>query len=71
MLNDNRDWVDAATTALTDLNGGLDFAVRVYRHLGNIAMVWSLEEIQHVEDLQLLSGHIHVLLGNLMKARVS
>lgn len=45
-------------------------AVRIYRHLGDISMVWSLEEIQDVEDLQLLSGHIHVLFGNLEKAQV-
>jgi hypothetical protein len=29
-----------------------------------------LEEIQHVEDLQLLSGHIYMILGNLEKAQV-
>lgn len=33
-------------------------------------MVWSLEEIQDVEDLQLLSGHIYMILGNLDKAQV-
>lgn len=33
-------------------------------------MVWSLEEIKDVEDLQLLSGHIYMILGNLEKAQV-
>lgn len=33
-------------------------------------MVWSLEEIQDVEDLQLLSGYISMLLGNVGKAQV-
>lgn len=46
-------------------------AIRVYRHLGDIAMVWSLDDIKNVEDLQLLSGHIHMMLGNLNKAQVS
>jgi WD repeat-containing protein 19 len=45
-------------------------AIRIYRHLGDISLVWSLEEIQHVEDLQLLSGHIYMILGNLEKAQV-
>lgn len=45
-------------------------AIRVYRHLGDISMVWSLEEIQDVEDLQLLSGHIYVIFGDLEKAQV-
>ena len=47
-----------------------NLAIRIYRHLGDISMVWSLEEIKHVEDLQLLSGHIYVILGNLEKAQV-
>ena len=34
-------------------------------------MVWSLDEIQHVEDLQLLSGHVHMILGDVTKAQVS
>lgn len=33
-------------------------------------MVWSLEEIQDLEDLQLLSGYINMLLGNIGKAQV-
>ena len=45
-------------------------AIRVYRHLGDISMAWSLEEIRDVEDLQLLSGHIYMIMGNLQKAQV-
>ena len=45
-------------------------ALRVYRHLGDISMVWSLEEVKNVEDLNLLSGHIHMILGDLHKAQV-
>ena len=33
-------------------------------------MAWSLEEIEAVEDLQLLSGHIYMIMGNLQKAQV-
>lgn len=45
-------------------------AINVYRHLGDISMVWSLEEIMDVEDIQLLSGHLHMILGRVSKAQV-
>lgn len=45
-------------------------AINVYRHLGDISMVWSLEEIVDVEDIQLLSGHLHMILGRVSKAQV-
>ena len=32
--------------------------------MGNASMVFSLEQIQHVEDKNLLSGHILALLGH-------
>ena len=33
-------------------------------------MAWSLEEIEAVEDLQLLSGHIYMIMGKIQKAQV-
>lgn len=36
---------------------------RCYRMMGNAGMVFNLEQIQYVEDKNLLSGHIVVLLG--------
>lgn len=36
---------------------------RCYRMMGNASMVFSLEQILYVEDKNLLSGHILVLLG--------
>ena len=33
-------------------------------------MVWSLEEIRLVEDLNLLSGLVHMIFGDLNQARV-
>ena len=46
-------------------------AIKVYRRLGDISMVWSLEEVKNVEDLQLLSGHVHMIIGsNVSKAQV-
>ncbi|KZS07049.1 Outer segment 6 [Daphnia magna] len=67
LLSDSVQWVKAANAALNDFR--LDFAIRIYRHLGDISAVWSLEEIQDIEDLQLLSGHIYMILGNLEKAQ--
>ena len=45
-------------------------AIRIYRELGDVSMVWSLEEIRGVEQIHLLSGHIYMILGNLQKAQV-
>lgn len=39
-------------------------AIRVYRHLGDVAMVWSLESIQDIEDRNLLSGYLAMYLEN-------
>lgn len=38
-------------------------AIRVFRHIGDVAMVWSLEEIHHCEDRNLLSGHLAMFIG--------
>ena len=37
---------------------------RCYRMMGNASMVFSLEQILYVEDKNLLSGHVLVLLGH-------
>lgn len=36
---------------------------RCYRMMGHAAMVFNLQHIQHIEDKNLLSGHLLVLLG--------
>ncbi|QQP36862.1 Uncharacterized protein FKW44_022083, partial [Caligus rogercresseyi] len=42
----------------------IDFASRVFRHIGEINYVWALEEFKNVEDKMLLSGHIAMILGD-------
>jgi len=45
-------------------------AIRVYRHIGNVGMVWSLQSIQNIEDQKLLSGHIAMFLQDFDMAQV-
>ena len=54
--------VELAQAALKKLE--IDFAGRIYRHLGDIGMVWSLNEIRTIEDKKLLSGHVAMILGD-------
>ncbi|XP_059060034.1 WD repeat-containing protein 19 [Achroia grisella] len=57
---------DAATRLLAeraaaDLN--LDFAIRMYTRLSDVAMVWALEDASHIEDLSILCGTVCACCG--------
>ena len=54
--------IELAQAALKKLE--IDFSGRIYRHLGDIGMVWSLNEIRTIEDKKLLSGHVAMILGD-------
>ncbi|KAL0053124.1 hypothetical protein WJX82_001225 [Trebouxia sp. C0006] len=54
-------WQALGEAYLHDLD--VDSAIRCYRMMGNAGMVSNLDHIQFVEDKNLLSGHILVLLG--------
>jgi WD repeat-containing protein 19 len=45
-------------------------ALKVYRKTGNVSMVYSLEEIRQIEDLNLLKGHCAMLLTKVDEAKV-
>ena len=62
LLNSREDWDMLASAALKKLE--VDLAVRVYRHVKNVSMVWSLEEIRDVEDRKLLAGHVSMIIGD-------
>nr|CAD7453895.1 unnamed protein product [Timema tahoe] len=47
----------------------LRLAIRVYRHIGDVGMVWLLQDIQHVEDQKLLNGHVAMFLQDFEKAQ--
>ena len=62
MLKDESMMIELAQAALKKLE--IDFAGRIYRYLGDIGMVWSLNEIKSIEDKKLLSGHVAMILGD-------
>ena len=62
VLKDVEVMEDLAKAALKKLD--IEFASRIYRHLGNVGMVWSLGEIKDIEDKKLLSGHVAMILGD-------
>ena len=39
-------------------------ASRVYRHVGDIGMVWTLDEFRSVEDKKLIGGHVFMMMGD-------
>jgi len=39
-------------------------AIKCYRHLGDAAMVMALEAVEHVEDQNLLAGHMALLFAD-------
>ncbi|RZF45403.1 hypothetical protein LSTR_LSTR002846 [Laodelphax striatellus] len=47
----------------------IDFAIRVYRHTGNVGMAHSLERVKHIEDKKLLAGHIAMFLQDFDRAQ--
>ncbi|XP_023405566.2 WD repeat-containing protein 19 isoform X2 [Loxodonta africana] len=56
ILNDNTAWNELARACLHHME--VEFAIRVYRTIGNAGMVMSLEEIKGIEDHNLLAGHL-------------
>lgn len=60
-INDEVSWRKLGETCINDLE--VFFAIRVYRKIGDAAMVQSLEEIKFHEDINLLSGRCAVLLN--------
>ncbi|KAK3285957.1 hypothetical protein CYMTET_6459 [Cymbomonas tetramitiformis] len=53
-------WSALTETALTFME--VEIAIRAFRYNGNAGMVLSLQKISHLEDKNLLAGHICVLL---------
>lgn len=66
-INEDGCWRSLGEACVTDLE--IIFAIRVYRKIGDAAMVQSLEEIKFHEDINLLSGHCAVLLNRQDEAK--
>ena len=62
VLKEEKMMLELATAAMKKLE--IELASRIYRHLGDIGMVWSLHEIKDIEDKKLLSGHVAMILGD-------
>ncbi|XP_069600695.1 WD repeat-containing protein 19 [Ranitomeya imitator] len=56
LLNTAEAWNELARACLHHME--VEFAVRVYRTIGNVGMVMSLEQIKGIEDHNLLAGHL-------------
>ncbi|XP_012413373.2 WD repeat-containing protein 19 [Trichechus manatus latirostris] len=56
ILNDNAAWNELARACLHHME--VEFAIRVYRTIGNVGIVMSLEQIKGIEDHNLLAGHL-------------
>ncbi|KAM4807652.1 WD repeat-containing protein 19 [Rhinophrynus dorsalis] len=56
LLGDQPSWNELARACLHHMD--VEFAVRVYRTIGNVGMVMSLEQIKGIEDHNLLAGHL-------------
>ncbi|XP_038055636.1 WD repeat-containing protein 19-like isoform X2 [Patiria miniata] len=62
-LASNKDlWRELAKAAVTHLE--LEFAVRVYRSIGEAGMVLSIQKIMGIDDRNLLSGHLAMFQGD-------
>ncbi|CAN2388495.1 WD repeat-containing protein [Pristimantis euphronides] len=55
-LDTEEGWNELARACLHHME--VEFAVRVYRSIGNVGMVMSLEQIKGIEDHNLLAGHL-------------
>ncbi|XP_001606822.2 WD repeat-containing protein 19 isoform X1 [Nasonia vitripennis] len=60
-LNDNNEWLKLAEGALVNLN--LEIATRVYRHIEDAPMVWSIQKLENINEYTLLCGHVCTLLN--------
>ena len=52
-------WEQLAHRAMTHME--IEFAIRVYRFVGDASMVMSLERLEHIEDKDMLAGNILIL----------
>ena len=66
-LDDKDAWKQFAEVAAKYMD--VELAIRVYRKLGDVGMVLSLEKIKNLEDKNLLAGNIAMFLGDFSTAQ--
>ncbi|XP_055530330.1 WD repeat-containing protein 19 [Wyeomyia smithii] len=67
LLGDLDEWRRLGRSAIADLN--ITFAIKVYRQIGDVAMVYALEDIVQIEDLNTLAGFCALLLDKVDEAK--
>ncbi|XP_028657806.1 WD repeat-containing protein 19 [Erpetoichthys calabaricus] len=67
MVNDQTSWNELGRACLHHME--VEFAIRVYRMIGNVGMVLSLEPIKGIEDQKLLAGHLAMFLNDFNQAQ--
>ncbi len=67
MVDDKEMWTKLGAAAIFDLD--IPFAIKVYRRIGVAAMVYSLEEILHIEDINYVAGYCAILLDRVDRAK--
>ncbi|BFZ14509.1 hypothetical protein BsWGS_17548 [Bradybaena similaris] len=67
VLKNEATWREVGRAALENMQ--LDFAIRVYREIGDVGMVSSLKQIKGTEDKNLLCGFIAMFLGEFNMAQ--
>uniref|UniRef100_A0A1I7VRZ3 WD repeat-containing protein 19 n=1 Tax=Loa loa TaxID=7209 RepID=A0A1I7VRZ3_LOALO len=58
----NEHWNKFAIAATK--NGEVDLAIRIFKQVDAVGVVWSLEEIQYIEEKSLLNGYLALILGS-------
>ncbi|MGH0157160.1 UNVERIFIED_CONTAM: hypothetical protein FKN15_033128 [Acipenser sinensis] len=67
VLNDHSAWTELGRACLHHME--VEFAIRVYRMVGNVGMVMSLEQIKGIEDQNLLAGHLAMFTNDFNQAQ--
>ncbi|CAH2091683.1 unnamed protein product [Euphydryas editha] len=60
-VDEDEMWRKLGEAAIADLN--VEFAIRVYTKLSDVAMVWALEDASQIEDLPTLCGALCACVG--------
>uniref|UniRef100_A0A1S4H4R9 Uncharacterized protein n=1 Tax=Anopheles gambiae TaxID=7165 RepID=A0A1S4H4R9_ANOGA len=67
LMNDIDEWRELGMAAIADLN--ISFATKVFRNIGDVAMVYALEDLSQIEDLNTLAGFCAVLRNEIEEAK--
>ncbi|XP_055600777.1 WD repeat-containing protein 19 [Uranotaenia lowii] len=67
LIGDEAEWKRLGQAAIMDLN--IVFAIKVYRYIGDVAMVYALEDLVQIEDVNTLAGFCALLLNRIDDAK--